>query len=238
MCGRLNITDDPFTIDLLKYFGVDLGIRPRLPLYNMGPSERIPIIFEQGGARTSSFAIWSFLLESTPTGLKPKSGLSTFNAKAQRLTESRLWQTPYKSSRCIIPASGFYEFKNVNRKKYPYLIKPVDRAIGFAGLFREWHYKGDIIHSCALIVTLPHPKLSHIHDKSFPVLMSKEHIDPWLDPAIDPTIKDTERFKPLYEPRLRTDFVAIPTNPFFNSPKNKNRNCLEPIGESESICAD
>jgi putative SOS response-associated peptidase YedK len=234
MCGRLNITDDPFTIDLLKYFGVELGITPRLPLYNMGPAERIPIIFEQDGELTARFAIWSFLLESTPTGLKPKAGLSTFNAKAQRLTESRLWSKPYKTSRCIIPASGFYEFKSVKRKKHPYLIKPVDQAISFAGLFREWQSKKDVVYSCALIVTVPNPKLTHIHDKSFPVILEQAFFDPWLDRKN----QHTERFEPLYEPWLRTDFTATPTDPFYNHPRNKNSGCLEAIGEPELIHAD
>ena len=60
MCGRLNITDAPFIIDLLRYFGVDLDVKPCLPLYNMAPTESVPIIFEKSGERGSKFAIWWF----------------------------------------------------------------------------------------------------------------------------------------------------------------------------------
>ena len=234
MCGRLNITDDPFTIDLLKYFGVYLGIKSRLPLYNMGPSEQIPIIFENDGEPTSQFAIWSFLLEKTDVRWKPKPGISTFNAKAQRLNQSRLWRGPFKKKRCIIPATSFYEYLPIKDKKLPFLIKPADSAIAFAGLFREWHHQGDTVYSCALIVTLPHPKFFHVHRKSFPVIMNQESFDSWLDPKN----YDTEGLEPLFEPRIRNDFEIIPTDPQYNSPSKKSPKCIEPVGKAELIRAD
>jgi putative SOS response-associated peptidase YedK len=43
---------------LLEYFGVDLNIKPRLPLYNVAPTEPVPIIFEKSGERIAKFAVW------------------------------------------------------------------------------------------------------------------------------------------------------------------------------------
>jgi len=71
MCGRFNVTDDPVTIVLLKYFGVYLNIKPRLPLYNMAPNEPVPIILEKSGERIAEFAAWWFSLKLTEKGLAP-----------------------------------------------------------------------------------------------------------------------------------------------------------------------
>jgi putative SOS response-associated peptidase YedK len=234
MCGRLNIIDDPFTVDLLRYFGVASDVVPCLPMFNMGPSESIPIIREQNGHRRSEMAIWSLLLEKGPAGFKPKAGLSTFNARAERLEESRLWRSAYKTRRCLIPATGFYEYKTADGKKHPFFIRPVDRAIVFAGLFREWHHNDRSVFSCALVVTAPHPRLTHIHDKSLPVMLAPRTVDAWLDPAHT----DTDDFAPLFRPWLRYDFAVIPVDPSFNRAANKDAACIEPVGQVERLSAD
>lgn len=234
MCGRLNIIDDPFTIDLLNYFGVAAEVMPRLPLFNMGPSERLPIIMETDGRRHAEWAVWSLLLEKGPTGFKPKTGLSTFNARAERLEESRLWHSAYKTRRCLIPASGFYEYKTMDGKKHPFYIRPVDRAVVLAGLFREWHDNDRTIFSCAIVVTTAHPRLMHIHEKSLPVMLGPEAVDAWLDTER----VDAGSLAPLFRPRLRTDFLVIPVSAAYNRTANKHPDCIVRVGDVERIPAD
>lgn len=234
MCGRLNITDDPFTIDLLKYFGVDLDVFPRLPLYNMAPTEQIPIIFNSSDEYVAKFAIWWFLLKMTDSGLVPNTAVTTFNAKAQRLANSRLWKTAYKKARCIIPATSFYEYLKIKDTNLPRLIKPVDSAIAFAGLYREWHYGGETIYSCTLITTVHHPKFHHIHRKSWPVILPVESFATWLAPKNF----DTDPFESLFEPRLQTDFEVVATDRKYNHPADKDPQCIEAIEKPEFISAD
>jgi len=145
-----------------------------------------------------------------------------------------LWREPFKTKRCIIPATSWFEYLPTRSVKISSLIKPVDAASAFAGLHREWRYKDDTIYSCALITTNHNPKFYHIHRKSFPVILHQESFDSWLDPKL----WDTEHFESLFEPRLRTDFEVVGTDPKYNRPTNKNPKCIEPTGKPELIPVD
>ena len=235
MHGRLNVTDDPLVHELFRYFKCDLGdTKYFLPLYNMGPSESVPIIFEREGKRTVKNAIWWFLLtpDEKRHNMIPNTRFKTFNAKADKLTGSKLWSHAFKARRCAVPANGYYEWAgDKHGKRHLYYIKPLDKAIAFAGLYNQWHLDHQIYYSFAIITTQAHPKLAHIHDKSLPVMLTPEFAHDWMNPMIT----DTEQFKPLFEPELHTDFSVTPVDPMYSKSSVKDSGCVEPVGEVEII---
>ena len=231
MCGRFNILDNQPTTELLEEFGLADGLKQYLPLYNMEPKEQIPIIIEHDGHYVLEAAIWWFVLTRTPEGLRADTNWRTFNAVARTLEKRPAYRGAFKTARCIIPASGYYEFLHQKAGKAPYYIRPVDKALAFAGLYREHKHNGEIVFSCTLVTTTPHPRLEFLNKKSQPVILPPEAYDAWLDSSN----QDTEQFKALFEPKFRSDFVATPMVKYVNRAGNQGKDCMKPAGEPHFI---
>ncbi len=120
-----------------------------------------------------------------------------FNARAEGLTERASFKKPFKKSRCIVPASGFFEWKKTEDSKVPHYIKAKDDDIlAFAGLYEHWQ-KGEAepITSHTVITTSPNGFMKELHNR-MPVILNKEHFDLWLDPDND----DVEVLEHLLKP--------------------------------------
>ena len=235
VCERLTITDGPEIRELLADLGINYDdYEPFLPLINSGPTENIPIIFGNEDNRRIELAIWWYKLKLSTNRFVPEIRCKTFNARAQKLEDIRLYQNAFRTQRCVIPASGFYGYKSVHGMRYPYYIKPKEKAIGFAGLYNRWNNGHESTYSCTLVTTDPHPRLAHIHDKSFPVMLTRDYAESWLDPEIT----DICGFNRAFNPKLRSDFVVIPVSHSAAENKNKGLECLTAVGEPELILKD
>jgi putative SOS response-associated peptidase YedK len=88
-------------------------------------------------------------------------GYKTINARAETVAKTPAFRDAFKSRRCIIPASGFYESKKTPEGKVPYAIVPKDEPLfAFAGLWENWRDKatGDAaewIRTCVIITGEP-----------------------------------------------------------------------------------
>lgn len=102
MCGRISIAGLTFT-----------------PSYNMAPSSMIPAIRQTNGVRALSLLHWGLI----PQWSKDKNiSRTTFNASLETLTQEPSFRSSFKSRRCLIIASGFYEWHQAGRQKTPYYI--------------------------------------------------------------------------------------------------------------------
>jgi len=204
MCGRLNISDDPFVMELINWLGVE---NPREKV-NWGRFKRatdpISIIREDQGQRVINDATWWLLLDKTDTGFKP-SRYTSFNTRYDKLDVPRsAGYIPFRQSRCIIPAKGFGESEFVNKKPLHYhdFTAADGEAIAFGGLYREWIHKqtGEVALSCSIITLPPHPKLAAYHSKSMPLILPHDLdlFDAWLDP----NFQNIDAFQYLLAPHL------------------------------------
>ena len=116
--------------------------------------------------------------------------------------------TPYRQSRCIIPASAFVE--GLGDKKTYHKIELENSAIAFGGLYKEHLNRttGEIIYS-ASIITLPPltPQWDEIHPKSMPLMLDfedEELMEKWLDPGN----ADVAAFESLLQPRVSKPMVV------------------------------
>ena len=93
-----------------------------------------------------------------------------------------MFRSAFKRSRCLIPASGYYEWKNTPNGKQPYYYTARDGSpLTIAGLWDEWKdiETGEPLKSCTMIITNANELASKIHDR-MPVLLSPDEFEPWL----------------------------------------------------------
>ncbi|MGF2688059.1 SOS response-associated peptidase [Marinobacter sp. DUT-3] len=224
MCGRYNVIDDPKVQYLLEILGIPIRAQTRL---NIAPGAKGQIVYENNQGRTLEDAIWSLLIERKPdgTGYRPSPKYSTFNAQSGSLGSSPLWKKRFQSQRAIIPASGFHEWTGEKGRKQCYNIHPLDSAIAFAGLYELWDFQGETVPSFTIVTLPPHPRFSHIHPKSIPLMLTPEDFDMWLDPYLT----NIDPLQHLLKTQIRQPLAVEP----IRTPAD-----LEPVGQGEEIEAD
>lgn len=224
MCGRYNIIPnarawvDAFAIDL----GLDVleGMTPR---YNVAPSQPVPAIRAEDGHRALRLLRWGLI----PAWARDKGfGYKCINARAETVADKPAFRSAFRARRCLIPASGFYEWRREGAAKQPYCIRPADDApFAMAGLWEHWEGEDEVIESCTIIVTAANEQLSALHDR-MPVILRPDDYGTWLDPDV----RDRERLTGLLQPydgRLQ----FFPVSRRVNDPRNDDPGCIESIVE-------
>ncbi len=223
MCGRftLDVSDE----ELIQAFRVSGNME--LPTsYNIPPGQDIPAVRsrqEDPSTREVVSLQWGLVPFWADD---PDIGSNLINARAETVHEKPSFRDAYQKRRCIIPASGFYEWKSENGAKQPYYIKPEnDTLFGFAGLWESWEdeEKDRSIHSCAIITTTPNRLMKSIHNR-MPVILPPTRYDPWLDPDEDP-----DSLSSFMTPCQSDRLEAYPVSSDVNNPENDDRSCIEPV---------
>lgn len=181
MCGRYVLKAT--LKDLQKTYGaVPEGTFSVEPNYNVAPSHHMPVIFEtpNNGKRIIRHHRW---------GLVPywadslKTGYSMINARGESLSNKKSFQKSFKSQRCIVPASGFYEWKTTATGKFPHFIqRKQSELMHFGGLWESWNdpNSGEVVYSYTIITTEANKPIGEIHDR-MPVMLEENEFDIWLD---------------------------------------------------------
>src|SRR3954471_18986416 len=175
MCGRYMLRADPhqlgraFRLDELRQISRDLPIR-----FNIAPSQAVPIVRElrivrqagDGASRELATVRWGLI----PAWAKePSIGNKMINARAESVAEKPAFRAAFHSRRCIVPASGFYEWQRRRRgPAQPYLIRRKDgEPLGFAGLWEGWRdpATGEVVESCTVITCEPNELMAELHDR-------------------------------------------------------------------------
>lgn len=205
MCGRFNLTESPAVDRLCHDF--DLNSDDLRYAGDIAPGATISIICQINSEVTICDAIWSLLLDSET--FKPHRKYATFNTRSDKLHQPKsIGYKPYRTSRCIIPASAFIEGLG-DRKTY-HKIELEKEAIAFGGLYKEWVSKetGEIIRSASIITLPPILQWETIHPKSYPLMLpdSKDTRRQWLDH----TIQDVCEFEELLKPKIGSPQIVTP----------------------------
>lgn len=224
MCGRYVLKA---TLEQLQknYGAVPDGTFLMEPNYNVAPSHHMPVILEteETGKRIIRPQRW---------GLVPfwadslKTGYSMINARGESLSKKKSFQKPFKSQRCIVPASGFYEWKTTESGKYPHFIKrKQSKMMHFAGLWEEWKDKenDEVVYSYTIITTDANKPMKELHDR-MPALLLPEEFDPWLDPSNH----DTDALQDLIRPWPDDDIDFYRVNDEVGNVRNNRPELLEP----------
>ena len=198
-----------------------------IPLrYNVAPGQDITAIANTAEPRADAFK-WGLI----PSWAKDhKIGNRLINARGETLAEKPSFRTAFKRRRCLIPATGFYEWQRNpdDRTKTPVHIALKSGApFAFAGLWESWHSpEGQHIQSCTIITTEPNDLMAPIHNR-MPVILPPDAYDLWLDPAERTDLQD------LLVPYSPQEMIAHPVSTLVNNPRNDSSDCLKPAQSPE-----
>lgn len=128
--------------------------------------------------------------------------------------------------RCVLPASGFFEWQPVGRRKQPWLFTTRDgRPFGLAGIWDTWRADGVVLETCAVITTTPNAVVAPVHDR-MPVLLTAGQCAAWLsDDDSDPAA-----MLALLRPARAEEMTAARVGPAVNHPRNDGPECIAPAG--------
>ena len=177
MCGRYASTLPPEQMaELFKL----LNSVESVPRYTIAPTQPVIAIWEESGRRQGHFARWGLV----PRWVKdPREFPLLVNARVETMAEKPAFRDALKHGRCIIPASGYYEWHtNPDKSKQPYYITLADdRPMALAGLYATWvGPEGEEIDSIATITVPANGQLSAVHDR-MPAILEGDAIEQWLD---------------------------------------------------------
>ncbi len=222
MCGRFTLFE-PDKV-LAKEFGVS-GVPKLSPRYNIAPSQPVAAVraMPVGNGRELALLRWGLI----PSWSKdPSIGNRLINARAETVREKPSFRHAFRRHRCLIPASGFYEWQRQERGKQPYFVRMRDeRLFAFAGLWDRWESQDKgVIETCTILTTAANTVLSPIHDR-MPVILPPSHYDQWLDPAL----KEPDSLAPLLVPFPPDEMLAFPVSPRVNAPSTDSKECVVPL---------
>ena len=249
MCGRYNLITDPQA--LLDFFGVQhslfdpQSLRPR---YNIAPTQQVPIIRDAGGTaywetgrgRELALAQWRLVPHWSKDG---RSAYYTINARAETVADKPAFRAAFKTRCCLIPATGFYEWKAVDGRKLPYQIRPAGVGLfAFAGLWDRWEphdrapegapddapddaHDADAFDSCAIIVGPANAAMSAVHDR-MPIILPEAAYDAWLDTHTF----DREALLALLIP-YQGDLEIQRISTRVNNARNEGPDCIAPASD-------
>ena len=170
MCGRFAITlpDDAMAALFDAVPGNDL---PRIPNYNVCPTNQVHTVTSDDGHRRLRPMRWGFI----PHWYKTLSdGPLLINARAETIAEKPAFRAACRERRCLIPASGFYEWtKDEDGKRLPWYIHPAEgEMLAFAGVWQAWDKGEEPLTTCAIVTTDANKAMSKIHHR-MPVVLAR-----------------------------------------------------------------
>lgn len=184
MCGRFTLAASPE--DIARLFDL-ASIESFPPRYNIAPTQ--PILLVLGGrearpetaldGRHAMLARWGLI----PSWLRDTRGFPLlFNARSETVATKNAFRAALRHRRCLVPASGFYEWRKEGRKSRPYLVKPVSgRPFAFAGLMETAHgADGGEVDTATILTTAASADLAAIHER-MPLVVEEGDYERWLD---------------------------------------------------------
>ncbi len=206
MCGRFSQRYTWSEVyEFLNVFGAAKNLQPR---YNIAPTTMVDVVRPDVEGRRELVSMrwglvpffWKKALKEVP---------ATFNARAETVAEKPMFRDAFKKRRCVIPASGFFEWTGDKGAKVPHLFSAADGSpiLAFAGLWDRWKDPaGKEVLSCTIIVSGASDWMAPYHDR-MPVLLGPDDIAGWLDGTLG-----ADALRPAAESALQEWIVSSRVN--------------------------
>ncbi|MDG2387994.1 MAG: SOS response-associated peptidase [Planctomycetaceae bacterium] len=228
MCGRLTLR---LPSQKLQAFFDLMRVENYQPRYNIAPTQDIVAIRQRDEGRVGSMMHWGLI---PPWSKDRKLAARMINARAETVSQKPSFRDSFQRQRCLIPADGFYEWKDVGEKyKQPYHITLTDeQPIAMAGLWSEWTdpVSHETIESCTVITTAANSLMRELHER-MPVILSRESWDVWLDPNLSEDESSRAALESLLIPFSAAEMQYRPVSRLVSSARNETADCLKAPSE-------
>lgn len=169
-------------MDLVAWYGVEEPPEDELPpSWNVAPTDPVhAVVQSKEGVRQLRILRWGLV----PSWSKDAKGAARLiNARQESVTTKPAFRKAYAGRRCLLPADGYYEWKQEGADKQPWYLTSRE-PLSMAGLYEHWKTpEGDWLSTCTIITTSAPDDLGEIHDRA-PLLVPKEHWGVWLDRTV------------------------------------------------------
>jgi putative SOS response-associated peptidase YedK len=182
MCGRF--TQRYTWREIQDLYGLMGATRNLQPHYNIAPTDTVDVV-KPVDRRTNHLVSMRWGLIPSWWKKTIRDVPATFNARAETVVDRPMFRDAFRSRRCIIPASGYYEWRKMPDGRQPYFFSAADGgALNIAGLWERWTNPetGEPVTSCTMIVTDANAFARPIHDR-MPVLLEPADFGAWLGGA-------------------------------------------------------
>lgn len=217
MCGRFALFA---TLDeLIEHFHLPAGFSMR-PRYNIAPHQIIPAMLKKN--RPIDFCRWGFVPSWLRETANPPAG--HINARLETLAEKPTFRLAFSKNRCLIPASGYYEWREIGGKKQPYFIqlKSAD-LFAFAGVWSAWQSPQGLLQTCAILTMPASSQLQQLHAR-MPVILSPEHYTAWLTLDNNP-----DALKEFCQRASSLPLTIHPVTWRMNNPQFEGKECIQAL---------
>lgn len=146
--------------------------------FNIAPTQEAPVVrVGSGGARELALLRWGLV---PPWAKELAAGTKMINARAEGVEAKPAFRAAVRERRCLVPATGFYEWKGPPGRKQPYAITIERPLFAFAGLWESWAPRGgDPVETFTIVTTDANAAIASVHDR-MPVILPKEAEETWL----------------------------------------------------------
>ncbi|MEI6434511.1 MAG: SOS response-associated peptidase [Bacteroidota bacterium] len=216
MCGRFSFVIEDALIR--ERFGVRVQTAIYKARYNCAPTQNLAVIANETPEQLQ-FLHWGLI----PYWAKDSAiGNKLINARGETVAEKPSFRNAFKNRRCLVPATGFFEWR-ADRVKTPFNIRLKNgEPFAFAGLWDKWlSGDGEAIHSFTIITTIPNELMTPIHNR-MPVILHREDEGRWINSKFDSVLQG------LLKPYPAELMEAYPVSTLVNSPQNEMPAILEP----------
>ena len=216
MCGRFVMELTPELIR--EVFGVT-ATTPLQSSYNIAPTQMVLVVRQVSDHRSLDLMKWGLV----PSWAKdPAIGNQFINARSETVAVKPSFRHAIKYHRCIVPASGFFDWKHEGKAKTPYYFRMKDGSpLGLAGIWEEWQAPdGTLLDSFSILTTTANKVVEPVHDR-MPVILTPDTYTQWLSHHLTNPADLEQLYQPFPAELLEAYAVSDRVNsPHNNGPEN------------------
>ncbi len=192
------------------------------PRFNIAPTEEAPVIINEGIVRAVSMR-WGLI----PSWAKDmKIGNRLINARSETLSTKPAFRAAFKKRRCLVPTTGFYEWKDTESGKIPYYVHLKDNSMfALAGLYEHWRpTDGQLLRTYAIVTTKSNELSVEIHNR-MPVILRRKDEAKWISDGILEGDDIGRIFEPY--PASRMEYHEVSKD--VNNARNEGEELILPV---------
>ncbi len=233
MCGRYTLHTEKEV--LAHRFEVDPESLGELAArYNIAPTDDVLGVRLKEDRRIAMQMRWGLI----PFWAKDGAQLPLMiNARVETVATRQAYRDALREKRCLIPASGFFEWQSpggLGRRKVPHWISRRDgEPFAMAGIWARWRSRTELVprtvHSCAIITAPANAVVAELHDR-MPVILPPEYEAAWIDPDLNDSVDELLK---LLVPLAAEELRSHPVSTEVNGARNDGPSLIEPYEDPQ-----